>query len=1169
MKRTICILLTLITTFSMLGSAGFGAEQAAAAAAGKTSADFSDLKDLEAGQRAKFDEMISSGIFDGVAEGRFGLKEEMNRAQFAKAAALIFNLKVDSTLKMSSFKDVKADDPANGYALPYIEAVKSAGITDGVAEGIYDPAGKVTKEQLAAFLIKGLGLDKDAIATKGTKDETVSDWAQGYVALAIQKKLLTNGTAGKFGGTSFATRDLLVLSMSASKANVKLVPFSGKYAIASFKAADVNVLTLELNGALTAEAEKQLNIELKKDGNVVTSGYTITLDKDKRLATMKFTTKFLDNKFDVAISGLSNIDESFKTASVTTTKENIAKIEWLTASDTLPNAVYKDEDGVQRAHKLRIDFKAINQYGAKSSISSSSFDIKVSDGSATPISGEQAFYLTQEEDQEREDRISIQILHEESGVQANKQFTVGDEPMVSKVEVGELYSSSGTKLAALEARGNAYLDVKAYDQYGLRVEEKQLLNDDLNVSLSEGDIEIGENDNNGFVDDIILDDAADLKLHSVDNVEKEVTLTIYARAGQAVSKTIKIKAAKVPATVEFGSYKYQLAEGDVPTGDDTVDNKLYVPLLVKDTAGQTLTDDEIVEAYKDGKFDIDSTGGIELADDPIAVSGAYKGMIAIGKAKSKGSYKITAALEDIPNASAQLTFYIGDEREAAEIRYATAPLKYMLNSTNNQMIYKILDQYGSELKYDNRATVTTGTYEVTSDYMIRLNWLNNAGTGTTYSSFENLKTTTDPDNWTYTIQNPGTSRAVILWKDGDGLPIDEDGNRLAAARGAAIKEISFANNVGEATYKDFGFTNGSTKFPIVGKSIRVFTNANPGKGLVTVKAELLKKNVKGNLESGGVKYTKVDELSTTIEILDKIESNRDLIYEVNIERYNGSLLALDDYAGIGEGPDAANAAKDKYQKLAKEVLTRVKTNDGEVVKNNTTADVVSVTSSNPNVVEVVDNRFIVGIKEGTANVSVLFKDGNGDIKSKVFEVAAKSEAPAVKSITLERNAKTIEHAASVDGMNIFDDALAEKLTVVDSYNSAIANESGLGAGGASFLVDRTFEGTERLPSGLLVQQLLDATNKKNGVLGMPADPLFIKSLYFGQKANDLIKLLFYISDIEYADPNAVVKDSVTIDAAIGLIDYTSTAGTYVKSFKVNIIAPNGVKTTFDVMATGK
>lgn len=192
-------------TFGLTSAASIGGSVSEA----KTSADFSDLKDLDAATKAKFDAMISAGIFDGVSESDFGLDDKMNRAQFAKIAALISGLKVDENLKTSSFSDVKADDPANGYALPYIEALKAAGITAGVGNGEFNPEGKVTKEQLATFLVKGLGKGAEAESGPSISDGTVSDWASGYVALALELQLLKNSSDGTFGGKEEASRELL------------------------------------------------------------------------------------------------------------------------------------------------------------------------------------------------------------------------------------------------------------------------------------------------------------------------------------------------------------------------------------------------------------------------------------------------------------------------------------------------------------------------------------------------------------------------------------------------------------------------------------------------------------------------------------------------------------------------------------------------------------------------------------------------------------------------------------------------------------------------------------------------------------------------------------------------------------------------------------------------
>ncbi|OUS69091.1 hypothetical protein B1748_32230 [Paenibacillus sp. MY03] len=213
MKRKKTMILAGLAAVLASSALAFGPDQAEA----KTSADFTDLKDLDAATKAKFDAMISAGIFEGVGDGTFGLKDEMNRAQFAKVAALIYGLDVNKDAKTSSFSDVKADDAANGYALPYIEAIKKAGITDGMGDGRFNPAGDVTKEQLATFLVRGLGKDDEAKKEEGVDDSTVSDWAKGYVDLALQLKLLANGADGKFGGTSSATRDLLVLGAYEAK----------------------------------------------------------------------------------------------------------------------------------------------------------------------------------------------------------------------------------------------------------------------------------------------------------------------------------------------------------------------------------------------------------------------------------------------------------------------------------------------------------------------------------------------------------------------------------------------------------------------------------------------------------------------------------------------------------------------------------------------------------------------------------------------------------------------------------------------------------------------------------------------------------------------------------------------------------------------------------------
>ncbi|WP_240422154.1 S-layer homology domain-containing protein [Paenibacillus periandrae] len=439
----------------------------------KSSIDFADLNDLDAVTRVKYDSLISAGVFDGVSEGKFGLKDKMNRAQFAKAAAIIFGLKVDHNVTTSTFIDVKASDPANGYALPYIDAIVKAGLTDGYAPGQFNPAGEVTKEQLATFLIRGLGKDTEARATTGLNDQTVSTWARSYAALAIQLKLLTKNEDGTFDGVSPATRDLLVLSSYESTQHYK--PVGARYAIASFRVSSFNAFTVQINGSLPDLSMAKLN--LTRNGSPVTSGYKTTWSVDKSTATLTFDNKLDEATWTVTLDGLSNIDATGKTAQFVTTKETISSIAFLSTSDSLPNE-----------KRIRIDFRAANQYGVASALTANNFNISTSKGSVIFISGEQAFYLDLPDGLVDGEKISISIVLDGSNMQVSRVFQIGDKRPVplndsnisktaASVEFGKfIYTfSKGEKPSGNEADDDKfYVPIIVTDAQGYKLTPQEI-----------------------------------------------------------------------------------------------------------------------------------------------------------------------------------------------------------------------------------------------------------------------------------------------------------------------------------------------------------------------------------------------------------------------------------------------------------------------------------------------------------------------------------------------------------------------------------------------------------------------------------------------------------------------------------------------------------------------
>ncbi|KIL39650.1 hypothetical protein SD70_18565 [Gordoniibacillus kamchatkensis] len=109
----------------------------------------------------KIDALLAEGVMEGVSADTFGIQQNMTRAQFAKVLDLSSGVRVDMNVTASSFTDVKADDPANGWSIPYVEAAKKVGLIDGMTDTTFAPGDNVTVGQLATALLKSVGKKPD------------------------------------------------------------------------------------------------------------------------------------------------------------------------------------------------------------------------------------------------------------------------------------------------------------------------------------------------------------------------------------------------------------------------------------------------------------------------------------------------------------------------------------------------------------------------------------------------------------------------------------------------------------------------------------------------------------------------------------------------------------------------------------------------------------------------------------------------------------------------------------------------------------------------------------------------------------------------------------------------------------------------------------------------
>jgi hypothetical protein len=151
-------------------------------------------------------EICRKGIISGYPDGTFSPEKSITRAEFTKLIAGATGLAEVKPAK-PSFADVKPGDWYYGY----VEAAAGAGLVTGMETGDFLPNERITREQLAVILVRGLQRETAAQAIVDPKTEFVDDrgiapWAKGYVVEAVRGGLISGYPDGTFGPKNSATR---------------------------------------------------------------------------------------------------------------------------------------------------------------------------------------------------------------------------------------------------------------------------------------------------------------------------------------------------------------------------------------------------------------------------------------------------------------------------------------------------------------------------------------------------------------------------------------------------------------------------------------------------------------------------------------------------------------------------------------------------------------------------------------------------------------------------------------------------------------------------------------------------------------------------------------------------------------------------------------------------
>lgn len=932
----------------------------------------------------KLDALIAAGIFDKDGTGNGSeLDANMSREQLAKILAKLKDLKEVSG---TSYTDVAADRWSAGF----IQAVSKATppLMDGVADGVFNPSGEVTLEQLATVAVRALGLQPN---NSGTVKGNVSSWAKGYVATAI-----ANGFLGeKADFTKSAIRSELVEATYGAKQAIDAAKAPAKVSVKEAKATGVQKVQVTLDKEVdTAKA----TFTLKKGTTTVDlidkKDFKWSDDKKSVTLVLKEGNKINAGTYTVTIGGLEATEIDKASVDFTAEDEKVQKLEFVSSSDT-----------VVRSHKTRIQFQATNQYGEGASVSSGNFSVYATtpnnSGNITKDANGKLYVLLDTDFTgvvAGSSQISVNIYDNVTHMSATKIFKVGDYPYVSKVELGDVTYKNGK--ASLSSQGDvAVIALTQYDQYGGVITNDVTTSSGVSIPkpsayltpYSDALKDVGttkaleiKDDNNDGIDDVVV------TLTGKPEKSDEFTVSVFG-GGSTATQKIKVGALKVASKVELVTPSNTFAYGDVDK---------YIELVAYDEAGNKLSADDIVDNAKDGKFKVNASGNLQFGattdvpaamlvqsaadpnqDNKIVLTGPNKGKIHIGKVTGKGQGNIFVSIYGIGvNSNHNINIPLNDVRYPSAIKVVTDPATKAIAGASFDSKFAVYDQYNE--KMTKFSTDVDGV--------------------TPISIISNNKTVTY-DVYT-TINSTDPNLKVGALSNGSLLALNDFSDKtftITTAGAAANSSINF-------------------KFEI--RKREAATGSTPA----------LTNVVDSNVAS----------ISRTVSIL-TADQAKNLTYSLNTV---GDIFnTLDDTTY--PSTDATENSP-VTSKLAKELVVSAKDASGSVVAlpktvTDVTTDVYSVARVAKDGTANARKAYVLGDKVGTANVQVFFEAPDQTIKSVSGQVNVKNEANRVESIAAGSASKNFDITATTTN-NRHASYYMGNLTVKNQYGNEFKSTGATG-----------------------------------------------------------------------------------------------------------------------------
>ncbi len=214
---------------NVVGSAEFGV---AAEAAGKTVAvtDFGSTY-VERTINVSEDAASTGALYD-PATGEFSFIPSTFANGVAKLKSTTNSIYVVLDLELSF------DDVNGHWAQEYVETIANKLIVEGYEDGSFGPDRSITRAEFATLVVRALGLNGKAAADADFSDVSANDWFEGAVALAADAGIVNGYEDGTFKPNKVITREELAAMVVRASAYAGKELSASASVLAAFSDAD-------------------------------------------------------------------------------------------------------------------------------------------------------------------------------------------------------------------------------------------------------------------------------------------------------------------------------------------------------------------------------------------------------------------------------------------------------------------------------------------------------------------------------------------------------------------------------------------------------------------------------------------------------------------------------------------------------------------------------------------------------------------------------------------------------------------------------------------------------------------------------------------------------------------------------------------------------------------